>query len=57
MMKWLWYSGVWITLIVNPFHWDFRWEVIKDEELGRIDTLELQFLCINIRVILDDGKW
>ncbi len=56
-MKWLWYSGVWITLIVNPFHWDFRWEVIKDEELGRIDTLELQFLCINIRVILDDGKW
>jgi hypothetical protein len=57
MMKWLRYSGVWITLIVNPFHWDFRWEVIKDEELGRIDTLELQFLCINIRVILDDGKW
>jgi hypothetical protein len=57
MMKWLRYSGVWITLIVNPFHWDFRGEIIKDEDLGRIDTLELQFLCINIRVILDDGKW
>jgi hypothetical protein len=57
MMKWLRYSGVWITLIVNPFHWDFRGEIIKDEELSRIDTLELQFLCINIRVIIDDGKW
>jgi hypothetical protein len=56
-MKWLRYSGVWITLIVNPFHWDFRWEVIKEEDLGRIDTIELQLFFINIRVIIDDGKW
>jgi PhoPQ-activated pathogenicity-related protein len=57
-MKWLMYSGVWVTLIVNPFHWRFSWEVIKPDDLNpKRYMLFFQLLLLNIRIVFDDGSW
>ena len=56
--KWLRYSGIWITIVVNPFHWRFTWEVIKEDELNpKMNRMFFQLFFINIRIVLDDGSW
>jgi hypothetical protein len=55
-MNWIRYSGVWLTLILNPFHWRLQW--FKRNEFWH-DTKEYtsQFLFLSIRVVVDDGSW
>jgi len=56
--NWIRYSGVWITLIGNPFHWRFSWELLKDDELNpKMNRFEMQLFFLNIRIVLDDGSW
>jgi len=53
------YSGIWIGLIVNPFHWRFAWD--KGLKEWPNDTLLFENCVyvgpIYIRVIIDDGSW
>jgi hypothetical protein len=59
MWKYIKYSGVWIGIVVNPFHWQFGWK--KNYGLFEInDNLfdnSLHFGFIWIRIIIDDGRW
>jgi hypothetical protein len=56
--SWIRYSGVWITVIVNPLHWSIRFENIFEDELNpKMNYVNLQFLFLNIKIILDDGSW
>jgi len=52
------YSGIWIGLIVNPFHWTFRW-VNGSQEWPDTNLFEncVYIGPIYIRVIIDDGRW
>jgi len=56
--NWLRYSGIWITIVLNPFHWRFSWEVIREDDLNpKMNQMFFQLLFVNIRIILDDGSW
>ena len=56
--NWLRYSGIWVTIVVNPFHWRFDWQVIRDDDLNpNMSQLFFQLLLINVRIVLDDGSW
>jgi len=58
IFNWIRYSGVWITFILNPFHWTFRFENIVNDELSPMEwRIDIQFFFINIRIVLDDGSW
>lgn len=59
MINWLKYSGVWVTLICNPFHW--RISLLKNSvfELPSPNRTEygIQLFMLSIRIVLDDGSW
>jgi hypothetical protein len=57
-MNWLRYSGIWVTLVGNPYHW--RIGLVKesnvwDEPNRKEFAGQLAFLTI--RIVLDNGKW
>jgi hypothetical protein len=57
IFNWLKYSGVWVTISLNPFHWDL-WATTMKDELSRFGyRYEIQLLFLNIRIVLDDGEW
>jgi hypothetical protein len=59
-MKWLRYSGLSITLTVNPYHWSWRPRagLQQDEWAGpRERTYFASWLMISTRIWLDDGSW
>lgn len=56
--KWLKYSGVWVTIIVNPFHWKLWWNSFVPDEFSRFgERIEIQVLFLNVRIVLDNGDW
>lgn len=61
-MDWLKYSGIWMGLVVNPFHWRFSW-VTTDKSMWKEFPNDFVFEnCVYfgpiwIRVIIDDGRW
>jgi len=57
-MNWLKYSGIWINIAVNPFHWTFRFNTIVKDELSPLGwRIDIQLLFLNIRIVLDNGDW
>jgi hypothetical protein len=59
-MDWLRYSGIWLTLVVNPFHWQFQW--FRNEHpwvcpAPNRSEYTAQFLFLSIRLTVDDGAW
>ena len=56
-MNWLKYSGINITLKLNPFHWRFNFEFCKTNEAWEQDAFVLELLPITIRIWFDDGQW
>ena len=58
-MNWLRYSGLWLTLVVNPFHWRIG---PVDHGLGWLDgpckrEFSFQLLFLTVRIVLDNGNW
>jgi hypothetical protein len=53
------YSGVWIGLVLNPFHWRFKYDNTNPTDAWTEHVFEncLYFGPIWIRVIIDDGRW
>jgi len=57
-MNWLKHSGIWINFALNPFHWSFRFNTIVPDELSPFGwRIDIQFLFLNIRIVLDNGDW
>lgn len=56
-MNWLKYSGINITLKLNPFHWRISCDYLKTNEAWEQDAFILELLPITIRVWIDDGNW
>jgi hypothetical protein len=57
-MKWLKYSGIFITIVVNPFHWRLGLDYGKDELCGPQSwTGKLNLLFLGVHVVFDDGDW
>jgi hypothetical protein len=58
MIKWLKYSGVWITVVVNPLHWQMQAETIRPDELNpKLYGVVVNLGPIVIRIIIDNGSW
>ena len=59
MIRWLQYSGIWVTLVCNPFHWRIGYYNNLDNEFpgpNRFSgTLQLAFLTV--RLVIDNGDW
>jgi hypothetical protein len=58
-MDWLRYSGIWLTLVLNPLHWRIG---KVDYGLGLLDgpnkkEFAYQVLFLTVRVVLDNGDW
>jgi hypothetical protein len=52
------YSGIWSGLVINPFHWDFRYQFLHPDDLNpNMRGVYISFGPIWIRVVIDDGTW
>jgi len=58
IFNYLKYSGIWIGLILNPFHWRLQW-ARGSKEWPDENMFEncLYIGPLYIRVIIDDGSW
>ena len=58
-VNWLKHSGVWVGVVLNPYHWQFDLKTQKDaphDEYG-VGFLEINLGLIWIRIAIDDGRW
>lgn len=57
-MKWLKYSGMFITIVVNPFHWRLGMSYGKDDLCGPNSwTGKVDLLFLGVHVVWDNGDW
>ena len=52
------YSGLWVGIVFNPFHWKFGWD--RSPGLWPQEYLYencVYFGPVYIRLIIDDGSW
>lgn len=56
--KYLKYSGVWITVVVNPYHWQFKINTRESQQFAP-DMCEVTIYLgpICLRACLDNGDW
>lgn len=52
-MNWLKYSGVWVGLVVNPYHWQLRWA----RDSNQVFENCLYLGPIWIRIVIDNGNY
>jgi hypothetical protein len=57
LLDYLKYSGIWIGLVINPYHWRFGF--VQSDTVWDDHVFEncLHVGPIWIRVIIDDGRW
>ena len=63
-LKWLEFSGVWVGVVLNPYHWEPDLKIRTNNDMpdsGGNDWgvlfLELNLGFVWIRIIIDDGRW
>jgi hypothetical protein len=58
-MNWLKYSGIWITLVCNPYHWRVSFSNESDSVWQDPDSTEyvLQLVFVSVRVVIDNGRF
>jgi hypothetical protein len=58
LSKYIRYSGIWISLALNPFHWRVSFEFMHPDELNpNMRGVFISLLPISLRIIVDDGSW
>jgi hypothetical protein len=59
MFNYIKYSGLWITVICNPFHWQFSFFKNPNLEWPAPNRTEyvVQLLMLSFRLVIDDGSW
>jgi hypothetical protein len=52
------YSGVWINIALNPYHWRLWFDLSKPNDMdpGRY-SFNISIGPISIKLVLDDGSW
>jgi len=53
-LRYLKYSGIWLGLAINPYHWRVSWRCTAG---GGPEENIINFGPFWIRVIIDDGEW
>jgi hypothetical protein len=57
IINYLKYSGIIITLRLNPFHWRVSCAFNKTNEVWTQDIFVIELLMFTIRAWVDDGEW
>ena len=58
LRNYLKYSGLWAGFVLNPYHWNFKFELKSDDLFDDyIFFMQLYVGPIWIRIIIDNGKW
>jgi hypothetical protein len=57
-MKWLKYSGLWVTFALNPMHWRISFEVQNPSDMDPAMTKIIGTVGpLTIRIVIDDGSY
>jgi len=61
LIKWLRYSGINVTLLVNPCHWYWVPKAYKDNNQdwpdGWLHSWHASWLFVRITIWIDNGEW
>jgi len=58
LKNYLKYSGLWAGLVLNPYHWNFKFEFNPPHEIDTyIFHFELYLGLVWLRMVIDDGSW
>lgn len=58
LLNWIRYSGIFIHVIVNPFHWRLGFASGRDEIMGPNSWfVKITLLFVAVNVVIDDGSW
>lgn len=58
LKNYLKHSGLWIGLVFNPYHWDFKLDVNPKHHIDNyIFYFEISLGLVWLKVIVDDGSW
>lgn len=57
-MKWLRYSGIWVSLAINPLHWRIACEVSGPTDMDpAMYSGYVSMGPLTIRIVIDDGSY
>jgi hypothetical protein len=52
------YSGVWINLTLNPYHWRLSFDYTKPDDMDpSLYSIHISIAPLSIKFVLDDGSW
>ena len=57
IFNYLKYSGMNITLKLNPFHWRISCAYNRTNDSWEVDAFVLELLPLTVRAWIDDGSW
>lgn len=58
LINYLKYSGVWMGIILNPFHWSFQLQLLKPTDMDpQQHGLYANFGPFWIRMVIDNGTY
>jgi hypothetical protein len=58
LLKYLQYSGIFITIVLNPLHWRLGFASGRDEIMGPNSWFfKITLLAVGLNVVVDDGSW
>jgi hypothetical protein len=58
LSKYIRYSGIWVSVAINPCHWRVSFEFMHPDELNpNMRGVFISLLPISLRIIVDDGSW
>lgn len=58
LLNYVKYSGLWFGVVVNPFHWELRFDFLHPDELN--PAMRGIFVSVGpvwVRGIIDNGTW
>ena len=58
LINYLKYSGVWVGIILNPYHWNFQFQLLTPTDIDpKQHGLYVNFGPLWIRMVIDDGTY
>ena len=56
-INYLKYSGLNVTIKLNPYHWRLSVAYLKTNEVWEQDALIIELFPITVRFWIDNGEW
>jgi len=57
-MNWLKYSGVWVSLALNPYHWRIKFEYNGPNDMDpSMHAVYATVGPLTVRIVIDDGSY